>query len=156
MLYSDVRVLVIDDKPYSRGTTVRLLRAMGIRKIAEAGDGASGLEAYATLWPHVVVCDHEMTPVDGIVFLQTMMAEKKSLARIAPIIFLSSNAKESQVAQARQFGAAGYLLKPVSMRSLQRQIDSALAQNGDVYGEASHAVGMAPARPPLAGQLASA
>ncbi|MDO8606870.1 MAG: response regulator [Phaeospirillum sp.] len=140
MLYSDVRVLVIDDKPHSRGTTVRLLRTMGIRKIAEAGDGASGLEAYATLWPHVVVCDPDMKPVDGIVFLQTMMAEKKYLARIAPVIFLTADATERHVTQAHRFGAAGYLLKPVSMRSLQRQIDSALAQSGDVYGESTHAV----------------
>jgi len=135
MLYDDIRVLVIDDKPYSRASTVRLLRGMGIRKIAEAVDGAAGLEAYATLWPHVVICEPEMKPVDGMVFLQTLMAEKRHLVRIAPVIFLSADAQETQVAQARQLGAAGYLRKPISLTSLQRQIDSALNQSGDIYGQ---------------------
>ena len=135
MLYNDVRVLVIDDKCYSRATTVRLLRGMGVRKIAEASDGASGLEAYATLWPHVVLCEPDMKPVDGIVFLQTLMAEKKHLVRVAPVIFLSYDASETKVAQVRQLGASGYLRKPLSTRSLQRQIDSALVQHGDIYGQ---------------------
>ncbi len=135
MRYSEARVLVIDDKSYSRVTTVRLLRGMGIRKIGEAVDGASGLEAYGTLWPHLVICEPEMKPVDGIVFLQTLMAEKKHLVRVAPVIFLSNDTTESLVAQARQFGAAGYLRKPISMASLQRQINSALAHCGDIYGQ---------------------
>ncbi|TAN70826.1 MAG: response regulator [Magnetospirillum sp.] len=154
MLYDTVRVLVIDDKPYSRATTVRLLRGMGIRTIAEAVDGASGLEVYASLWPHVVVCEPEMKPVDGMVFLQTLVAEKKHLIHVAPVIFLSTEAKESVVAQARQFGAAGYLRKPISMRSLQRQIDSALNQHGDIYGQMLPAAELA--RPSLPSHAAGA
>jgi two-component system chemotaxis response regulator CheY len=137
MSYNEIRALVIDDKPYSRMTTVRLLRVMGIRKVAEAADGASGLEAYGSIWPHVVICEPEMKPVDGIVFLQALMAEKRYLARIAPVIFLSSEAKESLVSKAHGIGAAGYLLKPISMTSLQRKIDFVLEQSGDLYGEAS-------------------
>ena len=136
MLYDGVRALVIDDKPYSRMTTIRLLRAMGIRAIADAADGAAGLEAYATLWPHVVICEPEMTPVDGFVFLQSLMTERRALARVAPVIFLSADADENRVAQARQLGAAAYLLKPMSLRSLQRAIDFALTHHGDVYGDA--------------------
>lgn len=136
MLYTDIRALVIDDKPFSRATTVRLLRAMGIRKIAEAADGASGLEAYGALWPHVVICAPEMSPVDGIVFLQALMAERKQLARVALVIFLSDSAREDLVSQARRLGASGFLLKPISLTGLRRQIDYALTQTGDLYGEA--------------------
>ena len=135
MLCSDARVLVIDDKVFSRATTVRLLRGMGIRKIVEAVDGADGLEAYATLWPHVVICEPEMKPVDGIVFLQTLMAEKKHLVRIAPVIFLSHESNENLVAQAHQLGAAAYLRKPISMTSLSRKICGAIGTSGDLYGE---------------------
>ena len=135
MLHSDARILVIDDKSFSRATTVRLLRGMGVRKIAEAVDGADGLEAYANLWPHVVICEPEMKPVDGIVFLQTLMAEKKHLVRIAPVIFLSNDANENVVAHAQQLGAAAYMRKPISMASLCRKIDSAIGLAGDLYGE---------------------
>jgi two-component system chemotaxis response regulator CheY len=135
MDYSDLRVLVVDDRAFSRATTVRLLRGMGIRQIGEAVDGASGLEAYATLWPHVVICEPEMKPVDGIVLLQTLMAERKHLVRVAPVIFLSSEASESLVARARQHGAAGFLRKPISTTSLRRQIDIALTHYGDIYGQ---------------------
>jgi two-component system chemotaxis response regulator CheY len=139
MLRSDARILVIDDKPFSRATTVRLLRGMGVRKIVEAMDGADGLEAYATLWPHVVICEPEMKPVDGIVFLQTLVAEKKHLVRIAPVIFLSTESNETQVAQARQLGAAAYLRKPISMAALCRKIDGAIGLAGDIYGESTPA-----------------
>ncbi|OAN50139.1 hypothetical protein A6A04_01645 [Paramagnetospirillum marisnigri] len=135
MLYADIRALVIDDKHFSRMTTVRLLRAMGIRKVAEAADGASGLEAYATHWPHVVICVPEMKPVDGIVFMQTLLAEKKHLVRVAPVIFLSDDAGETLVAQARALGVSGFLRKPISMASLRRQVDFALERTGDLYGE---------------------
>ena len=135
MLHRDARILVIDDKPFSRSTTVRLLRGMGVRKIVEAADGADGLEAYASLWPHVVICEPEMKPVDGIVFLQTLIAEKRYLVRIAPVIFLSNDANENLVAHAQRLGAAAYLRKPISMASLCRKIDSAIGQAGDLYGE---------------------
>jgi DNA-binding NarL/FixJ family response regulator len=112
---------------------------MGVRKIVEAVDGADGLEAYANLWPHVVICEPEMKPVDGMVFLQTLMAEKKHLVRIAPVIFLSNDANENLVAHAQQLGAAGFLRKPISMASLCRKIDGAIGLAGDLYGESAPA-----------------
>ncbi|RAU23792.1 hypothetical protein CU669_01505 [Paramagnetospirillum kuznetsovii] len=143
MMYSEIRALVIDDKPFSRTMTVRVLRAMGIRKIAEAVDGAAGLESYASLWPHVVICEPEMRPVDGMVFLQTLNAERKHLVRVAPVIFLSAEANESLVAQASQLGAAGFLRKPISASSLQRHVDKALTQHGDIYGQTMQPTDMA-------------
>ncbi len=128
-----LRVLVVEDDPYSRRLIVRMLRNVGITEIDEAGDGCTAIELYAKDWPHVVVCDVDMQPMGGIEFFEILLNERQSLGRVAPVIFLTSHAESDIIAQVRRMGAASYLLKPASAAALAKRIDLALASQGDPY-----------------------
>jgi CheY-like chemotaxis protein len=133
MDHKNLRVLVVEDDPYTRHLTVRMLRNIGITEIAEASDGHMATELYGESWPHVVVCDVTMQPMDGVEFFQLLLNERQSLGQVAPVIFLTSHAESGVIAQLRRMGAAGYLLKPASAAALGKRIDMALASQGDPY-----------------------
>lgn len=56
--------LIIDDDPFMRLLARESLEQAGIR-VAEAGDGASGLAAVEELWPDIVLLDVVMPDMDG-------------------------------------------------------------------------------------------
>lgn len=125
--YANLTVLVIDDQAFVRKIVIALLRQIGFRNIYEASDGAAGLQAYKHSRPHIVLCDIEMQPVDGIVFMQTLRREAKG-AEIAPVLFLTSHAESDIVKQARELGVDAFLVKPVSLGALKKRIDFVLTK----------------------------
>ncbi|CAA7623596.1 response regulator [Magnetospirillum sp. SS-4] len=135
MDYGLLRVLVVDDEQFSRFAVGTVLRLLGVKKVVEARDGASAMEAYAAFWPHLVICDLEMKPVDGMTFLRLLKEQEKHLHRVAPVIFLTVHAEGHLVHQAMELGAAGYLVKPVKAPQLKKRMDSLLANTPDLYGD---------------------
>lgn len=70
-------VLVVDDSSVQRSNVVDQLRALGIGKIYEAGDGAAALSVLQRLFqaPAVVLLDLEMPGMDGIELVQRLAQE---------------------------------------------------------------------------------
>ncbi len=60
-----VRVLVVDDHALFRGTVRRLLTDAGFAVVGEAADGASGITAYDSLRPELVLLDVQLPDLDG-------------------------------------------------------------------------------------------
>ncbi|MBF0375780.1 MAG: response regulator [Alphaproteobacteria bacterium] len=116
----EIRVLVIDDQAFVRRIVTMLLRQAGFQDIAEAKDGASGLEAVGIFRPHLVICDIEMQPVDGLEFLQTLRGGALPLPKV---IFLTSHGESEMVVKARDLGVDAFVLKPVTGPQLERRID---------------------------------
>lgn len=125
--YSNLTVLVIDDQAFVRKIVIALLRQIGFRNIYEAVDGAAGLQSYNQVRPDIVLCDIEMQPVDGIVFMQTLRRENTG-GDIAPVLFLTSHAESDIVQQARELGVDAFLVKPVSLGALKKRIDFVLTK----------------------------
>ncbi len=139
MDYALLRVLVVDDEQFSRFAVGTVLRLLGINKTVEAFDGASAMDAYASFWPHLVICDLEMQPMDGLSFLKELKEHEKHLQRVAPVIFLTSHAEGNLVHQAMENGAAGYMIKPVKAATLKKRIDTLLPYFPDLYGDVRRA-----------------
>lgn len=134
--FQSLRILVIDDEAFSRHVVGRILRDLGVGKIIEAEDGLSGLEAYATGFPHAVICDLEMEPMDGLTFLQELRSQQKALRLVAPVIMLTSHGDAPSVKRSRELGAAGYLLKPANSLDLRKRLEAVLADQVSIYGDA--------------------
>lgn len=124
---SPIRVLLLDDEPFIRGTIKRLLRAFDNIEVREAGDGAEGLALMdAGFCPDVVLCDVLMAPLDGLAFLQAVR-RSGDLARAAtPIIMLTAAADEETVRSSGALGAFAYLVKPISLTLLTDRLNAAL------------------------------
>jgi two-component system, chemotaxis family, chemotaxis protein CheY len=122
----DVRILVIDDEDFVRNIIVQILGRLNIRKISQAADGAEGMKQTLVIKPHLVLCDIHMEPVDGMKYLSTIRGINQPQIAKTPVIFLTSDAGQEKVMRARELNVSGYMVKPVSVNDVKKQINRLL------------------------------
>lgn len=123
--YEAMIAVVVDDQSFMRKVIITALRQLGITNVQEAADGAEGLKAVEQINPSFVICDIEMKPIDGLVFLQTLRASERG--KTVPVIFLTQHSESSVVTRARDLGVDGFLLKPPSVQKIKSRLDQILA-----------------------------
>ncbi len=101
-------MLLVDDHSLVRLGFRRLLEDdPSIQVVGEASDGAEAVELARKLTPDVVVMDYAMPVYNGA--LATRMI--REAVPTAKILILSMHSEASYVANSREAGASGYLLK---------------------------------------------
>jgi two-component system chemotaxis response regulator CheY len=122
-----VRVLLVEDEPFIRGTIRRMLRALGCSEVREAPDGTEALALLSYGYrPALVLCDVHMAPMDGLAFLRHLRAGSDPVQAKVPIIMLTGATDEETVRAARGLGIGGYLVKPVSPATLAERVNTVL------------------------------
>lgn len=111
-----MRVLYVDDSEINRRIVREMLSAVGIR-MAEASDGAAGLERIEADDYDLVLMDLRMPGMDGLTAIRRLRARGDAKARL-PVIVLTADAGPTVEADCAAAGADDLLLKPVSMRAL--------------------------------------
>jgi CheY-like chemotaxis protein len=135
-----IKVLIVEDEPYSRKVVRTLLAAIGCTKIYEASDGASGLESIVTFNPDVVLLDWEMPAMDGAEFMRRVRSPDDFPYPNVPIIMLTGHGERARVMEAVDLGVHEFLLKPVSSQALLTRILVVMTQprpmvrRGNYYG----------------------
>jgi DNA-binding NarL/FixJ family response regulator len=105
---SKIRVLLVDDHALVRLGFRRLLEDDPEIEVAgEASDGAEAVLLAETLSPDVVVMDYAI-PIHNGAMATRMIRERVPQARV---LMLSMHSEPSYVANSREAGASGYLLK---------------------------------------------
>ena len=118
-----VRVLVVDDHAlFRRGLGLVLESEDGIEVVGEAGDGAAGLARAAALAPDVVLMDVRMPTMSGIDAARHL-AEQVPTARV---VMLTVSDDEEDLYEAIKVGAAGYLLKEISVEEVAGAVRSVM------------------------------
>jgi DNA-binding NarL/FixJ family response regulator len=108
-------VLLVDDTPEIRMLVRRALERGGaLQVVAEAGDGAAGLDAARAHHPDLVLLDIAMPVMDGLEALPLI----RELLPDATVIMLSGFGAELLVEKAMASGADGYIQKGQPMREL--------------------------------------
>jgi len=105
-----IHVLVVDDSSVVRQTLSEILNSdPGIEVMATAGDPFIAAEKIKEKLPDVITLDIEMPRMDGLTFLQKIMAQ-----RPIPVVICSSLAEEgSETAlKALEYGAVEIITKP--------------------------------------------
>src|SRR6476620_1524378 len=126
MLVSMLKVLIVEDEPYSRKVVKTLLNAVGVTKIYEAKDGASGLEAIEAYRPDVVLLDWEMPGMNGTEFMRRVRSPTTFTHPAVPVIMITGHGEKSRVMEAVNVGVNEFLLKPVSSTALLTRIVAVL------------------------------
>jgi two-component system, chemotaxis family, chemotaxis protein CheY len=118
------KILVVDDSAAVRIRVKDVLTRYGY-SVVEAADGMNALEALAKE-PDValVVADLHMPRMDGLALLRNLRRDSKYLA--LPVLMQTMEAQASAVTKARQAGATGWLIKPVSEAELVRAVERLL------------------------------
>ncbi|MBX3200803.1 MAG: response regulator [Labilithrix sp.] len=119
----DRLVLVIDDEPLVRASTVATLRELGLR-VCDAPDGATGIDIFSLRHEEVagVVLDMVMPGLRG----REVFVELRKLRPDVPVLLVTGSGDTAEVDEIRALGVAGVLAKPYD----DRQLATALEQAG--------------------------
>ncbi len=102
-----MRVLLIDDHALFRIGLSELLQRRGIEVVAALGDCTQGIQEVVDKQPDVVLLDMRMPQMTGLEVLHELKGRQQSM----PIVILTTSRDETDVIEALQGGAQGYLLK---------------------------------------------
>lgn len=119
--------LIDDDASIRRALTGTLERLGYSVSVYEAPDDF--LRSAVPVSPAVILLDMRMPGKSGVEVQAELMANKWR----TPIIFISGESLPAQIVRAMKQGAADFLLKPFSMESLLRAVDSGLAKDAEQH-----------------------
>lgn len=116
------RVVIADDDVITRLDIREALEFQGYEVVGEAADGIDAVELCADLKPDVVLLDVKMPVMDGLTAAKLIGGAGNDIA----IIMLTAYNDKQFVDKAGEFGALGYLVKPVDENSLTPTIEIAV------------------------------
>jgi two-component system response regulator LytT len=117
-LRTGIRVVVVDDEPYSRDELKFLLgQYEDIEIVAEADSGEKGLEVIMKNEPDVAFLDIEMPRMSGMELAQALKNMKKT-----PLIIFAT-AYPDYAAKAFRVQALDYILKPFDEDELEETVE---------------------------------
>lgn len=120
------RILVADDARLVRIFIRRALSTMRGITILDAEDGLQARRILETEVIDVVLCDWDMPHLTGEELLHWIRAHEEPHLREMPFIMVTGNGEKERVLAAVQAGVDGYVTKPFSAQSLQKQVTEAL------------------------------
>jgi CheY-like chemotaxis protein len=103
-----LKILLVDDNQHMRMLLTEILRALGVRQIFEALDGAEALQLMRDVEMDLVMTDLTMGPLDGIDFVNLLITGHSTMRRVA---------------EARDAGVNEFLAKPVTARGVIHRIN---------------------------------
>ena len=116
-------VLVVDDNAEMRAYVRRHLEPHS--RVAEAADGAQGLEEARRLTPDLVVSDIMMPGLDGNALFRAMREDPE--LDFVPVVLLTAKASAESRIQGLRDGVDDYLVKPFNPRELKARVDNLIA-----------------------------
>ena len=112
------RIVVAEDEAVIRMDLVETLREEGYDVVAQAADGQTAVERIESLVPDVALVDIAMPGLDGI-------EVTRRVAESTAVVVVTAFGQRERIAQARDAGAMGYLVKPVGRDDLVPGIEMA-------------------------------
>lgn len=114
------RVLYVDDNEANRALVTALLATQGV-DCATADDGLAGVAAAADGSWDVILMDIQMPVMNGVEATRRIRA-MPTVAGSVPIIALTANTLDEQLAEYAEAGMNGCLAKPVNVGELIQQV----------------------------------
>ena len=138
------RVLIVDDHDFFRAGVRSVLAEHGLEVVGEGASGETALPLTERRSPDVILMDLNMPGMSGI----DATRQLSDAGVTTPVVVLTVSAREEDVVDALEAGAAGYLLKNASPDEIVRSIRAAAAGDAPLSaGIARHLIERTRARP---------
>ena len=122
MRFDLIKILLVDDNHHMRMLLNEILRAIGVRHVFEASDGAEALQALRREPIDIVMTDLAMQPLDGIDFTRLVRNSPDSPNPMVPVVMITGHSTMRRVSEARDVGVTEFLSKPVTARGVIERI----------------------------------
>jgi CheY-like chemotaxis protein len=99
-----------------------ILRAIGVRQVFEANDGAQALQIMRNHQIDIIMTDLAMQPLDGLDFVRKLRNAPESPNPMAPVIMITGHSTQRRVTEARDVGVNEFLSKPVTARGVLERL----------------------------------
>lgn len=121
-------IIIVDDEPLTRVDLREMLEIAGYNVVGEATDGFEAIELCKKYQPDLVIMDVQMPILDGLSAGKKIMSEKMAKA----ILMLTAFSDETNRKKALEFGAVGYLVKPLDEKSFIPMVEMGVAKGKEV------------------------
>lgn len=125
-LPDDLKCLVVEDNPLNMLVLTKLLSSLNIQ-VESAENGKVACEMAGENTYDVIFMDLNMPVLDG--FEATKLLHEKDKTR--PIIVVTANTSDSDIARAKACGAISYIHKPIDQQSIIAALSDALLTEVD-------------------------
>lgn len=116
-----MKFLVVDDFATMRRIIRGILRELGYTDVEEAEDGVDALRRLRTEPGYTfVISDINMPNMNGFDLLKALKAEEK--LKHLPVLLVTAEARKEDILHVVQSGAAGYIVKPFTVATLEEKI----------------------------------
>lgn len=126
---SDLKVMVVEDSRVTMKALSNYLGRMGINNLLTATTGQAAIEIFRNNRPDIILLDAILPDIDGFDIAKQMRDMERGDEWTA-IIFLTSMAKDEDLARGIEVGGDDYLMKPISevvlkakMRAMRRLVE---------------------------------
>lgn len=123
MRYDLLKILLVDDNHHMRVLLSEILKAVGVRNILEASDGAQALKAMRGQQIDIIMTDLSMQPLDGIDFVRLLRRSPDSPNPMCPVIMITGHSTLTRVQEARNAGVNEFMAKPLTARGVVERIN---------------------------------
>jgi CheY-like chemotaxis protein len=120
--YDLLKILLVDDNHHMRVLLGEILKAVGVRQIFEASDGAQGLQMMRNHAIDIIMTDLSMQPLDGIDFVRLLRRSPESPNQMCPVIMITGHSTLARVQEARNAGVNEFLAKPLTARGVVERL----------------------------------
>lgn len=121
--YETMPFLIVEDGAAMRRSVRDILRAIGVRYIVEAADGAEALQQCRLLPPEVIVLDWVLPDFTGGEFLRLLRDSPDSPAPQANVIVMTAQPNARILAEANRWGVHSIIRKPFTQRIMEERLD---------------------------------
>ena len=119
-----MRFLIVDDSSTMRRIIINTLTKLGYDSFLEANNGREGLDRLTSGPVDLVITDWNMPEMNGIDFVRSLRASAQG--RTVPVLMVTTNAANDDVAEALRAGVNNYVVKPFTAETLKEKIVAAV------------------------------
>lgn len=119
---AQARILIVDDDRLMLSLLQGVLRHEGYHHVERASGGKEAVAKFLQSRPDIVFLDIEMPDFDG---LQTLKAIKE-FGIVTQVVMVTATPMAQYVKAAKEGGAAGFLVKPVSPAKVANAVHTCL------------------------------
>lgn len=117
-------ILIVDDDSMIRSVIKIILKSDGYKNIEEASSAEVALELCTRLKPGLVLLDINMPDKTGLEALEGILETSPT----SMVLMVTGELTKGKLEEAKNKGATGFVVKPITPASLLRKIESSLQQ----------------------------